>query len=101
MALKADLDRQQQRSDLQPDVYTRELKMPVPLHVSVQWPSALNELFVQLAEAARNPGPSTPCFDDDEEEFNLMPALKVAGAVCVGAITLSWIWRSYFQISRS
>lgn len=101
VALKADLDRQQQRSDLQPDVYTRELKMPVPLHVSVQWPSALNELFVQLAEAARNPGPSTPCFDDDEEEFNLMPALKVAGAVCVGAITLSWIWRSYFQISRS
>lgn len=100
VALKADLDRQEQRSDLQPDVYTRELKMPVPLHVSVQWPSALNELFVQLAEAARNPGPATPCFDDDEEELNLMPILKVAGIVGTCAIALSWIWRSYFQASK-
>lgn len=101
VALKADLDRQEQRGDLQPDVYTRELKMPVPLHVSAQWPSALNELFIQLAEAARKPGPATPRFDDDEEEFNLMSMLKIAGIVGTCAITLSWLWRSYFQNSKS
>lgn len=97
VALKADLDRQQQRSDQQPDVYTRELKMPVPLHVSVQWPTALNELFIQLAEAARVPGPATPRFDDDEEEFTLMPTILVATALGAMAITISWIWRSSIQ----
>lgn len=102
VALKADLDRQQQRSDLQPDVYTRELKMPVPLHVSVQWSTALNELFIQLAESARVPGPATPRFDDDKEEFQLTPSL-LAAAAAVGTVVIgiSWIWRSYMQSSRS
>lgn len=101
VALKADLDRQQQRSDLQPDVYTRELRMPVPLHVSVQWPTALNELFIQLAESARVPGPATPRFEDDEEELSLMPSLLAVAALGTVAITASWIWRSYLQSSRS
>lgn len=94
VALKADLDRQQQRSDQQPDVYTRELKIPVPLHVSVQWRSALNELFIQLAEAARVPGSATPRMSDEEEDATLMPTLLIAGVVGAVLIVGSWIWRS-------
>lgn len=94
VALKADLDRQQQRSTQQPDAYTRDLNMASPLHVSVQWPTALNELFVQLAEAALMPGTATPRSDAEEEESNLMPMLGVAAGISALAVTLSWYWRS-------
>lgn len=94
VALKADLDRQQQRSPVQPDVYTRDLNMASPLHVSVQWPTALNELFVQLAEAALLPGTATPRSDIEEEESNLMPMLAIAAGLSALAVTLSWYWRS-------
>lgn len=70
VGLKADLDRQQQRSDVQPDVYTRNLDMAAPLHVSIQWPSSLNELFVQLSEAAQIPGPATPRYNPDKQDSN-------------------------------
>lgn len=46
-ALKADLDKTTQRAEVQPDVYTREIGMSAPLHVSAAWTS-ISELFVTV-----------------------------------------------------
>lgn len=94
VALKADLDRQQQRSVQQPDAYTRDLHVASPLHISAQWPTSLNELFIQLAEAALRPGPATPRTETEEEESNLVPMLAIAGGISAFAVILSWYWRS-------
>lgn len=75
-ALKADLDKTTQRAEIQPDIYTREIGMPAPLHVSAAWTS-ISELFVtvclekysksiptdiisQIAEAALSPNTASP-----------------------------------------
>jgi len=47
-ALKADLDKTMQRSELQPDAYTTELGMAAPLHVTVTWTS-ISELFAHVS----------------------------------------------------
>lgn len=58
-ATKADLDRQEQRYQVQPDTYTRQLNLQPPIHVSALW-DATGDLFVQLAEAAGWPGTAVP-----------------------------------------
>ena len=58
-ATKADLDRQEQRCEVQPDTYTRALGLQPPIHVSALW-GATGDLFVQLAEAAGWPGTAVP-----------------------------------------
>lgn len=92
VALKADLDRQQQRSEEQPDVYTANLGMAPPLHVSVQWPSSLNELFVQLAEAAQSPGKATPRVGPEEDDSIVIPSLLVGSAFALFFAGI-WYWR--------
>jgi Ras family protein T1 len=93
VALKADLDRQQQRCDQQPDVYTRNLSMDAPLHVSVRWPSSLNELFVQLAEAAQYPGAATPRMGPEEDDSVVLPTI-IIGSVVTALVVCVWLWRS-------
>jgi Ras family protein T1 len=97
VALKADLDRQQQRCDVQPDVYTRSIGMAAPLHVSEYWPSSLNELFVQLAEAAQNPGPNTPFAESEEEPSLVLPVFLAGGAVAAIAVAASVLFRAKQQ----
>ncbi|SCU82270.1 LAFA_0C10176g1_1 [Lachancea sp. 'fantastica'] len=60
VALKADLDKQQQRCYLQPDDFADQLFVDHPLHVSSAWSSSLNELFIKLTEAGLEPGKNTP-----------------------------------------
>lgn len=50
-ALKADLDKTVQRSDMQPDQYTGALNMATPLHVSVIWGS-ISEFFVHVSHCS-------------------------------------------------
>ncbi len=81
-ALKADRDKTTQRSELQPDTYTAELRMSAPLHVSATWES-ISELFVSLAEAATNP---SLAFPKSEEPAADRTSLYVAlGAVACAA----------------
>ena len=47
-ALKADLDKAIQRSEVQPDGYTGSMNMPAPRHVSARW-SSISELFVNVS----------------------------------------------------
>ncbi|ODQ64320.1 mitochondrial Rho GTPase 1 [Nadsonia fulvescens var. elongata DSM 6958] len=93
VALKADLDRQQQRCDIQPDQYTRDLHMSAPLHVSAKWPASLNELFVQLAEAAQMPGSSTLRLEPEEEDSTLLPIIITASVVGCLTIAASLTWK--------
>ncbi|KAK9377955.1 EF hand associated-domain-containing protein [Lipomyces chichibuensis] len=93
-ALKADLDKQQQRSDQQPDAYTRELGLSAPLHVSATWTSSLSELFVQLAEAAQNPSTATPILEPEEKESPVMPMILASSAVAIVVATVAWMFRT-------
>jgi Ras family protein T1 len=90
VALKADLDKTTQRSEMQPDQYTGQLMMSAPLHVSVTWHS-ISELFVTLAEAATNP---STAFPKNEEPPPDRTGLYVAlGATVCAAVAAVMIYR--------
>jgi mitochondrial Rho GTPase 1 len=90
VALKADLDKTTQRSEMQPDQYTAALMMNAPLHVSVTW-NSISDLFVTLAEAASNP---STAFPKSEEEPPDRTSLYIAiGATACAAIAAVMIWR--------
>lgn len=90
-ALKADQDRAQQRCDVQPDEYTSSLGIAAPMHISSDWPSSLSALFVQIVEAAMNPGSATVLLPNEEQETSFFP--DVAAGLAVGsAAALAWWW---------
>ena len=92
VALKADLDKQQQRSDVQPENYTRDLFLNSPLHVSLNWNSSLHELFIQLVDAAKNPSICTPGLKlDSNVEQEDMKHLIIAGTT-IGVMVLVSVW---------
>lgn len=93
VALKADLDKQQQRFDLQPEEYTKTLNIPPPLHVSSTWPLSLIELFIQLAEVSENPQIATPGLEPEVETDYLNSIVVASSAVCFTAIVTLWIWK--------
>lgn len=97
VALKADLDKQQQRSDIQPEIYTRDLFLNSPLHISSAWTTSLHELFIQLVDAAKLPSSATPGLEtqtDNTDMENLKHVMVAGGAIGVMAVVSMWIWRS-------
>lgn len=96
VALKADLDKQQQRSDIQPEIYTRDLFLSSPLHISSAWTTSLHELFIQLVDAAKLPSTATPGLETQSDSTNMEDLKHVfmgGGAIAVMAIVSVWIWR--------
>jgi Ras family protein T1 len=90
VALKADLDRQQQRCDTQPEEFTQQLYLPPPLHVSSSWSSSLPELFVQLVEASHTPSIATPGLEPEVQSDHLSNVVIAASAVgFLSVLTLS------------
>lgn len=83
VALKADLDRQQQRSDLLPEPYTRTLNISPPLHICSYWNSSLNELMNHIVKAASNPRIATPGLEPEptEQEPMINPFTIGCGAI--------------------
>lgn len=95
VALKADLDKQQQRSDVQPENYTRDLFLSSPLHISSAWTSSLHELFIQLVDAAKTPSSATPGLELDQDvDYELVKHYMMAGGVvALMSVVSVWIWR--------
>lgn len=96
-ALKADLDKQQQRSDVQPENYTRDLFLNSPSHISSSWTTSLHELFIQLVDAAQTPSSATPGLEtntDTSDLENMKHLFFAGGAITVMAIFSVWIFRS-------
>lgn len=95
VALKADLDRQQQRADYQPEPYTKSLFLSSPLHVSSNWTSSLGELMTTLVQAASNPQISTPNLVPypTEREPIINPFTIGCGALGFMAIISAWYLR--------
>ncbi|KAK5956759.1 ERMES complex Ca(2+)-binding regulatory GTPase gem1 [Knufia fluminis] len=95
VALKADLDRTTQRSEIQPDAYTADiLRMPQgpPVHTSVTWPS-IQELFVTIAEKGLEPATAYPKPLAEEDDGKLLRYSLAFGAfVCASAGALI-IWK--------
>jgi mitochondrial Rho GTPase 1 len=99
VALKADLDRQQQRSDFLPEPYTKSFHLSPPLHISSIWPSSLNELMSHLVQAATNPRIATPGLDPEPSEPE--PILNTftigCGAIGFFSIVSLWFLRGYMR----
>lgn len=92
VAMKADLDRTTQRSEVQPDDYTLDQKLSgAPLHVSATW-SSVSELFVSIAETAMEPG-SAWAKKDGEEDKGWISWMMGLGAVIVVGVAAGGIWR--------
>lgn len=89
-ALKADQDRAVQRTEVQPDQYTEELRVAKPLHVSVVWGS-ISEFFVHLAESATYPSTAFP--KREEEEVDRTGLYVALGATAVAAVALVIVWQ--------
>ena len=95
-ALKADLDKQQQRSDVPPENYSRELFLALPLHISSSWTTSLNELFIQLVDAAQTPSTATPGLQtpqDTHDLENMKHVIIATGAIAVMAAVSMRIFR--------
>lgn len=96
VALKADLDKQQQRTDVPPENYTRDIFLGSPLHISSAWTTSLNELFIQLVDAAKMPSTATPGLEthpDNTDFENIKHIVVASGAIAVMAVFSLWIWR--------
>lgn len=93
-AMKADQDRAVQRTELQPDVYCEQLRMPKPLHVSVSWQS-ITDFFVHLAECATFPAQAFPKASEEEDKAGLQnTALYIGvGATVAVAAAFAWVWK--------
>ncbi|KAK7422262.1 ERMES complex Ca(2+)-binding regulatory GTPase gem1 [Neonectria magnoliae] len=89
-ALKADKDKTNQRSELQPDQYASSLSMSLPLHVSVTWGS-ISELFVAFADAATTPSTGFPKTSDEEPDRTSL-YIALGATACAGVAALM-IWR--------
>lgn len=99
VGLKADLDKQQQRLDVQPENYTKSLHLSLPLHISSKWTTSLYELFIQVVDAAQNPSAFTPGLEKKEaaaaaNQENLNRLLMTGTAITTMALASLWIWRS-------
>lgn len=93
-ATKADLDRQQQRCDIQPDQHTQAQCLRSPIHVSIPWMST-SDLFVQLVEAAQAPYSATPRKKSKEKEPLNIPFLLATTAF--GTLVLSFGVHLFFR----
>jgi Ras family protein T1 len=102
VALKADLDRQQQRSDSLPEPYTRTLHLSPPLHISSNWTSSMNELMSHLVQAATNPRIATPGLDPEPTELEplINPFTIGCGAIGFMAIVSAWYIHGYLLGSK-
>lgn len=89
VALKADLDKQQQRGSLQPDDFAEQLYLDHPLHASSLWLSSLNELFIKITETAIAPESCTAGFPEElkSDDSDYMQTAVVLGS-SIGFITL-------------
>ncbi|KAH3671782.1 hypothetical protein WICMUC_004540 [Wickerhamomyces mucosus] len=100
VALKADLDKQQQRLEIQPEQFATQLFLPPPLHVSSTWSSSLIELFVRLVEVSNNPNLATPGLQPEiNNHDHLSNAVLATSAVGFASIVTLWIWKMTFQKS--
>lgn len=95
VALKADLDRTTQRSEVQPDQYVMDLqRMPQgpPMHTSVNWPT-IQELFVAIAEAGLDPSSAYPKPIGDENDGKLLQYGLAFGAFVCATAGAVVIWK--------
>ncbi|KAF2452854.1 EF hand associated-domain-containing protein [Lineolata rhizophorae] len=89
VGLKADRDKTTQRCEEQPDEYAASRGMGAPMHVSVKW-SSISELFVHLAESARNPASAMPKSDDEPPDRTGWYIAFGVGACAAAALAIMW-----------
>lgn len=96
VALKADLDKQQQRCDVQPENYTCDLFLNSPLHVSLAWNTSLHEMFIQLVDAAKTPSSATPGIELEVsvDQDDIKHIIMTGAAIAVVGLVSIWVLNS-------
>lgn len=95
VACKADQDKTDQRTPVQPEAYATEAGFHQPLHVSATWKHSIGELCVQVADMALSPG-SAYIKNEDEARNGPMDRMGVwlaLGAVVAAGAAFVGIWR--------
>ncbi|TID29689.1 hypothetical protein CANINC_001731 [Pichia inconspicua] len=100
VALKADLDRQQQRSDFLPEPFTKALNLPPPLHISSNWVSSMNELMNHLVMAATDPRTATPGLDPVTLDSDPFINSFTIGCGVIGIMTITTAWYLHGYLNR-
>jgi len=99
VALKADLDKQQQRSDFLPEPYAKSLNLESPLHISSNWIASMNELMNKLVHASMHPRIATPGLENESQKDNepsLTPFTIGCGAIGFMTLATAIFMQGYF-----
>eukprot|EP00833_Pecoramyces_ruminatium_P011193 jgi/Orpsp1_1/1185225/evm.model.c7180000092851.2 len=97
VSTKCDSDLVQQRYEVQPDVYCRNLGLAVPICVSVK-SNEMADLYSLIAGVAMNPHIAIVQTNKDSSEFNTIKYLKYT-AVAGGILAVAYL--SYKLITRN
>ncbi|ORX62339.1 mitochondrial Rho GTPase [Hesseltinella vesiculosa] len=88
VATKCELDLVTQRYEMQPDVYCRQLKLAVPLSVSVR-EHQMADLYHILTGVAMNPAIATPASLKQKTEELWLPRQYITLSLVAGAVILT------------
>lgn len=103
VAMKADLDKQHQRSYVQPENYAKQLNLDSPLHVSLNWPSSLNELFLRLIDVSKKPSLAIPNLNLESESKKYKETIHIimaSSAITLMTLVSILIWKKSLQLKR-
>ncbi|CCE64502.1 hypothetical protein TPHA_0H02990 [Tetrapisispora phaffii CBS 4417] len=104
VASKADLDKQQQRCHIQPDLFAETLFIDHPLHISCNWINSLNELLIKITETALVPIKAIPGLPEEasysEEDYKQASILLASSVGFISLVTFAYIkWQHYYKHS--
>lgn len=85
VALKADLDTQDQRCITQPNDFCDSLNLDNPLRISAFWPS-MTQLFEKIVNVSLQPLKATPGFDSDLKKYSINDEFRDNLGNTIGAI---------------
>ncbi|CAI8496522.1 unnamed protein product [Hanseniaspora opuntiae] len=87
VALKADLDTQDQRCPTQPKDFCDALNLDSPLRISAYWPS-MTQLFEKIVNVSLQPLKATPGFDSDLRKYSINDEFRNNLGSTIGALSV-------------
>lgn len=87
VALKADLDTQDQRCNTQPKDFCESLNIDSPLRISAYWPS-MTQLFEKIVNVSLQPLKATPGFDSDLRKYSINDEFRNNLGSTIGALSV-------------
>lgn len=87
VALKADLDTQDQRCSTQPKDLCDALNLDSPIRISAYWPS-MTQLFEKIVNVSLQPLKATPGFDSHRRRYSISDEFRNSLGSTIGALSV-------------